>query len=247
LKEIYEECLDLKGVVLTLPEYRLSFELKAYERIHCEYYEEARAIFGVQEWLKKHERNILDESDELLHVKYQLIYTLGKQLPVGGGSLRWGVVQDILSVVPEELQKLQNEWKDGFVELKPRTNAFPFCRILKTDCGQSFIDNLALRILNKRTPIRIPGADRKSLYHPMYDFFTKEKLSREELNFILQSFSESTQEMLLIIRGLLACGVLVSCLTKRWRVNFGVSQANYRRMAVPFRAKDVASDRVEFG
>lgn len=34
MMDIYEECLDLKGIVLTLPEYRLSADLKAFER--CE-------------------------------------------------------------------------------------------------------------------------------------------------------------------------------------------------------------------
>lgn len=33
----------------------------------------------------------------------------------------------------------------------------------------------------------------------------------------------------------------------RWRVNYGVNPTGHRRMAVPFRAKDVAADRAEFG
>lgn len=35
--------------------------------------------------------------------------------------------------------------------------------------------------------------------------------------------------------------------TLRWRVNYGVNPTGYRRMAVPFRAKDVAAERAEFG
>jgi Protein of unknown function (DUF3645) len=42
--------------------------------------------------------------------------------------------------------------------------------------------------------------------------------------------------------------VLLLALRKRWRVDYGVNTSSTRRrMAVPFRAKDVPSDRAEFG
>jgi hypothetical protein len=55
---------------------------------------------------------------------------------------------------------------------------------------------------------------------------------------------------LLVLRGLLACGVLQLGLTKRWRVNYGENPKAREisiRMAVPYRAKDVASEKTEFG
>ncbi len=55
---------------------------------------------------------------------------------------------------------------------------------------------------------------------------------------------------LLVLRGLLACGVLQLGLSKRWRVNYGENPKAREisiRMAVPYRFKDVASEKTEFG
>lgn len=55
------------------------------------------------------------------------------------------------------------------------------------------------------------------------------------------------QAILLILAGYLRFGVLESALQKRWRVNYGVNPKGHRKLAVPFKAKDVASERTEFG
>jgi hypothetical protein len=128
----------------------------------------------------------LDESDEVLHVKYQLVYTLGKQLPVTGGTIRWTVIQDLLSILPEELIILQSKFGHGFVEVKEREeNAYPYCRVLKmNECATALVNNLARRIINRKTAIQIPMMSQK-LYLPLFDFFTNEQLSRDGLNLIL--------------------------------------------------------------
>jgi hypothetical protein len=118
LFEVYRECMSLGGVVMTLPEHRLSFELKSYERCHARSFEEARGIFCVQQFLRDNARDILDESDEILHVKYQLVYTLGKQLGLGGGCLRWEVVQQLLKLVPGEIKELLDKCGDTEVEFQ---------------------------------------------------------------------------------------------------------------------------------
>ena len=51
----------------------------------------------------------------------------------------------------------------------------------------------------------------------------------------------------MVLRGLLSYDVLYLALSKRWRVEYGVNSKGYRQMAVPFRAKDVPSERSEFG
>lgn len=57
---------------------------------------------------------------------------------------------------------------------------------------------------------------------------------------------------LLLLRGLLGCGLLLHTLMeRRWRVNFGLlhgEDATKRtRLAVPYVAKDVPSQRADFG
>lgn len=65
----------------------------------------------------------------------------------------------------------------------------------------------------------------------------------------LALFSTDTpaRDIILTLCGLLGCGVLYLAMTKRWRVNYGVAPNGRRLMAVPFRAKDVAAERTEFG
>jgi hypothetical protein len=75
----------------------------------------------------------------------------------------------------------------------------------------------------------------------------------------LETVSEKYRSRCLALRGLLAFEVLTHVLTKRCTVEYGIRKANRKatsslvskhhsvRMAVPYRAKDVASDRSEFG
>lgn len=66
------------GVILTTPEWRLSFQLKTYESVEKSEYQIAAHFLSVQKWINEHVRSVLDESDAILHAKYQLIYTMGK-------------------------------------------------------------------------------------------------------------------------------------------------------------------------
>lgn len=52
-------------------------------------YKLARKFRDIQIWLDTYSRNILDEADEILSFKFQLVYTLGNQSMVSGASLRW--------------------------------------------------------------------------------------------------------------------------------------------------------------
>jgi hypothetical protein len=52
----------------------------------------------------------------------------------------------------------------------------------------------------------------------------------------------------LALRGFLACGLLVHCLEKRHRIDYGIKrrEGSMKRMAVPFRANDTPSERSMF-
>ena len=84
----------------------------------------------MQRWLKKYVRDILDESDEILHVKYQLIYTVGGQQQVDAGAERWLTIQSILDLVKknsEDIFKLYNE--EVCYKPSERKSAFPEFRL----------------------------------------------------------------------------------------------------------------------
>ena len=79
-------------------------------------------------------------------------------------------------------------------------------------------------------------------------FLTMEEVNQSLITEIKDKYpNKNYWEMLLILRGLFAYGIMLLTLNRRWRVNYGVGNNNNRLIAVPFRAKDVASDRAEFG
>jgi hypothetical protein len=72
---VYREGLAQRGVVVTLPEHRFSFQLKALESCQKRV-EGARELLEMGAWVDEHARDLLDESDALLDGKYQLVYRI---------------------------------------------------------------------------------------------------------------------------------------------------------------------------
>lgn len=142
----YKECLANRGIIVTLPEHRLSFQLKGYEIAGKNNAPLAKSLIDIQKWLNKNVRDILDESDELLHVKYQLIYAIGNQEHLDGGELRWKICQGILRRIPKHFADLQVKHGDSIIEYKSNSNnpaIFPHCRLLKINVYPELIDLLA--------------------------------------------------------------------------------------------------------
>lgn len=63
----------------------------------------------------------------------------------------------------------------------------------------------------------------------------------------MNGFKDRQQRILLALRGLLSFDILKLALMRRWRVNYGVNENGKRKIAVPFKAKDVANEVTEFG
>jgi hypothetical protein len=61
-----------------------------------------------------------------------------------------------------------------------------------------------------------------------------------------QVLTDHEKADVLAFRGLLAHGILVHCLKKRFRVDYGIKTDAKKRMAVPYRASDTPSERSEF-
>ncbi|CZS94751.1 uncharacterized protein RAG0_04617 [Rhynchosporium agropyri] len=111
IQSILKECMACGGVLLVQPESILSFELlgidyvlarelgtplpeagitpdsNAHDDLQISY-KTGKVMVKTQQWLYENTRDILDESDEILSVKYELIYTLGVQNNVQFGPDR---------------------------------------------------------------------------------------------------------------------------------------------------------------
>lgn len=237
---------------MSLPEYQLSFQLKLYESIkkNEKEHETTQKILSIQTWLNSNIRGILDESDAILQPKYQLIYTVGNQLPLDGGIQRWAVMQALLKRVPYHMQKLRKEHGNDCIEFdeiyveKIRPNAFTPCRMLKDSIYPKLKTAIIKDLFDDKLEITLPEMSFQTVTL-IKTFLNKEEgASFEQFS---NEFSNDFQNAILILNGILHFDVLKLMLVKRWRVNYGINQRGQRKMAVPFRAKDVAADMTEFG
>eukprot|EP00198_Chlamydomonas_reinhardtii_P008814 XP_001698151.1 predicted protein [Chlamydomonas reinhardtii] len=105
-------CMQYRGVLLVAPEHRLSLELKWKELICRERQgHEATATTGgaagcsqqvvtlLAALLRTPVLSILDESDELLHHRYQLIYACGGKTPLVGFEARTGAIRAVFDSI----------------------------------------------------------------------------------------------------------------------------------------------------
>ncbi len=255
LAQTYTECLLARGVVMAMPEHRLSFELKTLE-LARKGSVSASEMLKVLQWGADHFRDVLDEVDELLSVRYQLIYTVGSQVELDGNDTRWAVAALILKSVRKHMPAVFAQHGDTFFEYSghPKHEFPASCRLLTSASCPAHKDHvfcsLATRVAADiadvlKLPLDPDGkrshADvklRRAMLDPL--------LPKGDLDLALSLVAIDKRATVLTARGYLAFGVLQTALRKRWRVEYGVHPRGPRLMAVPFRAKDVAAERTEF-
>ncbi|CAF1098314.1 unnamed protein product [Rotaria sordida] len=232
--------LENCDVILTSPEDILSFDLLIIDKCRRNEFETGRSMLTMQRWMKKYIRDVLDESDEILHVKYQLIYTVGGQQQMDGGAERWKTIQSILEFVKKHAEKIYKDFSEEIC-YRPadRQSAFPQFRFQSAEPFPSLCKMIANDWLNQRS---YRQGDKQSILSFILD-------TNSSIEPLVDRFPLHDIQLFLIVRGLLSSEVLLVTLKKRYRVNYGVNPNPMfnRLMAVPFRAKDVAADRTEFG
>ncbi|CAF1024726.1 unnamed protein product [Adineta steineri] len=227
-------------IILISPEDILSFDLLTIDKCRRHEFDTGRSMLTVQRWLKTFARDILDESDEILHCKYQLIYTVGTQQQVDGGIERWKFIQFILnSVKTFALDIIQSYPNDIYYKSPKSKSAFPEFRLLSHRPFPDLSAKIISDWLSKKSYRKI---DKQCILSFIFDITTS-------VDTLINRFLPHDIQLFLIIRGLLSEEVLFVAMKKRYRVNYGINHnSNFNRlMAVPFRAKDVPAERTEFG
>ncbi|CAF3890068.1 unnamed protein product, partial [Rotaria sp. Silwood1] len=227
-------------IVLTSPEDILSFDLLTIDKCRRNEFDVGRSMLLIQNWMKTFVRDVLDESDEILHVKYQLIYSIGRQQQVDGGVERWKTIQYVLNLVKEHAANIAQQYNDDvFYKESEHQSRFPEFRLVN---HRPFLE-LCRRIANDWTNQK---SYRQLDQQLILSFILN---TNSSVNSLVDQFPHNTIQLFLIMRGLLSSEVLFVGLKKRYRVNFGVNENTKfnRLMAVPFRAKDVAAENTEFG
>ena len=241
---LYRRCAMEGGVLVTQPEYLLSQKLMCVDTLlashdHREKLPVANELKALHSWLCKVSRDVLDESDEILHVRYQLVYTEGEQMAVEDHPNRWSTTQQVFS----RLRALAAQLHAGFpkmFELDQTQEGFPRIRILDREVSQriSFlITEDALGGALSTLPLAILSP---SIREATRRFITQKEISVDDHQLIRSHCAGTTLwSGILLLRGLLVDGegILGYVLKeRRWRVDYGLDPSR-TLLAVPYRAK----------
>ncbi|CAF3684152.1 unnamed protein product [Rotaria sp. Silwood1] len=128
-------------IILTSSEDILSFDLLAIDKCRRNEFDIVHSMLAVQRCLKKYVHDVLDE---ILHVKYQLIYTVGGQQQVDGGAERWKTIQTILEFVKKHAADISKCFYEN-VYYKPseRKSTFPQLRLQSYEPFPLLCQNIA--------------------------------------------------------------------------------------------------------
>ncbi|KAG2137478.1 hypothetical protein DEU56DRAFT_736818 [Suillus clintonianus] len=247
-RDLMQKCMDTKGILVVQPDQILSFQLMAVDRQLSPQNGAAQDMLRTQLWLDDHTRDILDESDEILHVRYQLVYTVGLQNSLQGHPERWTTTQQVLSLVAKHATRLVSEFPSHTEVCTREHGGFPFVRVLHPAAGDALVQWIAEDVIIGA--LQDISFDQASLHvkEAVRQFITTEKIFKTCIDLVEKHYRHTTiWPGLLVLRGLLACGILVYALKeRRWRVDYGLPPKR-TMLAVPFRAKDMPSLRAEFG
>lgn len=249
LRAIYEACLNAGGILLVQPEHLLSLELMGLDMVLSADKDAnvGRIINDTQAWLIQVSRDILDESDEILNVRFELVYTVGQQKPIDFAPHRWILIQRVLGILNHCIRNLDQQYQsDVEMESLPDNGSFARIRILHSTIGDVLLRKIVQHILDQGLPtlsfFRFTQIERDILFN----FIIDPNFSEKELSSLREFGIEDTKQGLLLLRGLFAHGVLRFAFSqKRWRVNFGLDLKR-SSLSVPYHGKDVPAARSEF-
>ncbi|KAF9221820.1 hypothetical protein BS17DRAFT_710204 [Gyrodon lividus] len=255
LFEIISECMRDGGILVVQPDHLLSLKLMSVEKqldgdAELKDTHVAAKLLKLQKWLQSHARDILDESDEILHARYQLVYTMGLQKHLEGFPERWTTTQQILGLVRKHASSLRDRFPLGMEFECGLPGSFPHTRILRADPGRELISRIAQDVMDGLLPnfsfnhVRSKLDLRNAIRH----FISHKDITPSEVQLVKDHFQEGALwKGLLLLRGLLASGILQFALReRRWRVDYGLALSRIM-LAVPYRAKDFPAPRAEFG
>lgn len=236
----------MRGFVVVAPEHRVSFILKnrVNEEALCRSLHE-----DVINVMNERCIDIYDEVDAMVHPKWELVYALGEQQALKSAESRWSAIQANLRIVCRSpghavMKLLKN---DRIAIIHDET--FNKLRLLR---GSHLDQNL---------PLLLRPIAQQLFEDPPYEIRWLKPLSDAKKQELIPICIDSTipvpdvyqtieldstqADQILTIRACLAHRVVISALTKRPRVDYGVPTGRRLLLAVPFRASDVPAERAE--
>lgn len=254
IDQLLSSCRAEGGVLLVQPEHILSFQLMGIEKKISGDDATADQLLSLHESMRAHSRDVVDESDENFSPRFELVYSLGQQQPIDHAPERWTCIQEVLDVIRSCLADMQDEFPYGIDVREGSTGCFQRTRLIESKAADRLLDMLADKVCENGLmgfPIlQCAGSVRSAVR----EYIRNNEASDEIIALVEQApptgfWTETTKNTLLLLRGLIANGVLAFAFGhKRWRVDYGLdtSRSPPTRLAVPYRAKDHPSARSEF-
>lgn len=250
ISNMLHDCMSSGGILLIQPEHILSFQLMTPECYILDRQGVGQQLMSTLDFLEQNARDIVDESDENFSVRFELIYTMGVQRPIELSPDRWLLLQQVLDLVRLLAPGVAKDLPLSLEYHPGVPGSFPRVRILRPDAGAILQQRLADYICNNGLDAFQVSRQPEEIRKAVHTYISKICLSAAEISAVEDSlfWTETTKPPLLLIRGIIACGVLDFVLgQKRWRVNYGLaSRTPPTQLAVPYRAKDSPSLRSEF-
>jgi Protein of unknown function (DUF3638) len=241
ISALYKQCVADGGVLVTQPEYILSQKLMCIDTLlaspgDCELSQELKSLQG---WLAEVSRDVLDESDEILHIRYQLVYTAGEQMPVEDHPNRWSTTQQVFTRLRAHAKQLHACFPKRF-ELEETQRGFPTMRILDHEVSRQISSLIADDALRGELTCLPPAALPLQIREATRRFIVQKDVPEEDCEVIRSHCAGTTLwNGILLLRGLLVNGegILGYVLKeRRWRVDYGLDPSR-TLLAVPYRAK----------
>jgi Protein of unknown function (DUF3638) len=228
------------------PEHRISLLLKYYEMRASE---EEESCSIIAEDLRKllfdfHFIDVFDESDALLHYKYQLMYAVGVTSHLQDLNSRTRIFEALLRVLnnsPDNSTIGHSLNVDGFATKLPQSSncKYRHIRITSNDATQIHQFNVALVMGLRDSELSNELKWIKDIED--YDVFVSaatdnsRSLSDILAHGKLRIVDVTHISQLLALRGALAHGIFEFALRQRNRVDYGISETRKKSLAVPFK------------
>lgn len=254
IRKICHDCMSSGGVLLVQPEHILSLKLMGLENLISGSGTVGSSVLKTLDFFRTDSRVIVDESDENFGVKFELIYTMGSQRPMEFSPRRWILIHQLLHIVREIAPDLHKEFPHSMELEDLHPGSFPRMRFLHHDAQHSLMVRLLEHICDHGIEGLPISRQPKAVRNAVFNYALNAELEPTQIAAVEDQgttgfWTDATKSPLLLLRGLIAGGVLSFCLgQKRWRVNYGLDSERQppTRLAVPYRAKDKPSTRSEY-
>ena len=227
LHRLFEQCIQQGGVLLVQPEHILSLKLMMTEKAYSGGTAICRLIGATHDLLRERSRDIIDESDENLSVKFELVYTMGTQQHVDHSPFRWVCIQNVLTIFRGLIGKFGALYPDAFevARTSEGKGGFPRTRILQQSRCGSLVTDIARHVCRSGLAGLPLAIESSTFQSACLSYMTKSYPTAEELSLIEKSEYGTgiLGNNLGLLRGLCAGGILEFVFTqKRWKVDYGL-------------------------